>query len=160
MSGRLTVTGQPAAALFSTAFGALMCVAAAVDGDRPGLTATALAVAAVVVGIRFRVAAIFAVLFAMTAIVLSEPPTLFAALSGLAAAAYLVLRHGAGDAAGVVTTTWPTVFGMVGFTLVGVVATTAPLSAPWLPLVAPPAVVLVFVLAIAPYISVHGKAHR
>ncbi len=149
----MRLTAQPAPRVFSTAFGFLMCVAAAVDGDRLGLMAAALAAAAVSIGVLSRHAATLAVVLAGSAIVLSEPPILFAALSGLSAAAYLVLRHAADDSAGVVTTTWPTVVGMVGFTLAGVVATAVPLRAPWLPLLAPPAVVILFALAIAPFLG-------
>lgn len=153
----MKLTAQPAPLVFSTAFGALMCVAAAVDGDRLGLLAAALCGIAVSAGILYRHAATFAVICAASAIVLSQPPTLFAAVSGLAGTAYLVLRHAADDAAAVVTTTWPTVVGMVGFSVTGVVATTVPLRALWLPLLAPPVVVVLFALAITPFVG--GSRH-
>lgn len=87
------------------------------------------------------------VLLVVAVIVLSNPPALYAALSGLCAAAYLVLRHAA--LLGVITTTRPTVLSMVGFTLVGAVATAVP-TLPWLPLVAPAAAVAIFVVAAVP----------
>ena len=142
---------QPAPLVFSTVFGILMAAACAVHADRPGLVAAALAVAAVLVGLRFRAAATVAVLLIVAAVALSEPPALFAALSGLSATAYLLLRHAV--EAGVVTTTWPTVIGAIGFTVLGGVATSVPLHVPWLPVLAPPAAVAVFALAMLPFLG-------
>jgi hypothetical protein len=106
----------------------------------------------VLAGLRYRTAATLSVLLVITAIVLSSPPPLFAALSGFSAAAYLVLRHAAGSGGGLVTTTRPTVVGMVGLTLVGITATAVPFQLPWLPLLAPPAVVVIFVLVTLPFL--------
>ncbi len=136
---------QPAPLAFSTAFGLLMVAAAAINADRAAVVTAAVAVGAVLVGLRYRSAATLSVLLVVAVIVLSDPLGLYAALSGLSAAAYLVLRHAA--SLGVVTTTVPTVLGMVGFTLVGVVATAVPATLPWLPLVAPVAAVAIFVVA-------------
>ena len=144
----MTSSMQPAPLAFSTGFGLLMVAAAAIDTDRVGVVAVALAVGALLVGIRYRSAATLSVLVVVVAIVVSDPPALYAALAGLSAAAYLVLRHAA--SLGVVTTTRPTVIGMVGFTLVGIVATGVPVSLPWLPLVAPVAAVAIFVVAMLP----------
>ena len=44
----------------------------------------------------FRPAATLAVLLSVATIVLSDPPLVFVALSGLCAAAYLVCRHAVG----------------------------------------------------------------
>jgi hypothetical protein len=41
---------------------------------------------------------------------------------------------------------------MVIFTLIGIGATSVPLHLPWLPLVAPPAVVVMFLLAAWPFL--------
>src|SRR6202047_3979811 len=97
---------QPAPLAFSTAFGLLMVTAAAVHTNRAGVVAIGVAVVALLAGLRYRGAATFSVLSVVAAIVLSVPPPLFAALSGLSAAAYLVSRHAAG--AGVVATRPPT----------------------------------------------------
>ncbi|MBV8348301.1 MAG: hypothetical protein JOZ49_12425 [Mycolicibacterium sp.] len=142
---------QPAPRAFSTVFGILMAAAAAVHADRAGLIAVALAALAVLVGLRFRAAATAAVLLTVSAIVLAEPPAVFAALSGLSAAAYLVIRHAV--EAGVVTTTWPTVIGAIGFTALGALATTAPLHLPWLPVLAAPAAVAIFALVTRPFLE-------
>jgi len=146
----MTSSIQPAPRAFSTAFGLLMVTAAAIDTDRAGAVAIGVAVVALLVGLRYRAAATLSVLSVIAAIVLSVPPPLFAALSGLSAAAYLVIRHAAD--AGVVTTTRPTVIAMVTFTVIGIGATAVPLHLPWLPLVAPPAVVLIFLLAAWPFL--------
>lgn len=146
----MTSSIQPAPLAFSTAFGLLMVTAAAINTDRAGVVAIGVAVVALLVGLRYRAGATLSVLSVIAAIVLSVPPPLFAALSGLSAAAYLVIRHAA--EAGVVTTTRPTVIAMVTFTVIGIGATSVPLHVPWLPLVAPPAVVLMFLLAAWPFL--------
>lgn len=147
---------QPAAPVFSTAFGLLMVAAAAVGAGKPAIVMAGLALAAMLVGLRYRSAATLSVLLVIVVVVMSNPPGLYPALSGLSAAAYLVLRHAA--SLGVVTTTRPTVLGMVGFTLVGVVATLLPPALPWLPLAAPAAAVALFVVAALPFLrGAHGR---
>jgi hypothetical protein len=136
---------------FSTAFGLVMVAAAMVQAHGMALVAAGLAMIAVVVGIQFRSAATLAVLLTVSAIVLSDAPPVFAALSGLCAAAYLTLRHAAGRPAGVVAPTWPTVIGAVGFTVAGLVATWVPLRLPWLPLLAPLAILGIYLLATRPF---------
>jgi hypothetical protein len=142
---------QPATRAFSVAFGLLMAAAAEVQAHGIAFVAGSLAMIAVLAGLRFRPAATLAVLLAMTAIVLSDPSPVFAALSGLSAAAYLVLRHG--EPAGVVTATRPTMIAAVGFTFAGVVATSFAPQLPWLPLLAPLAVFGIYVLAARPFVG-------
>lgn len=135
----------------STACGLSMAAAAAVGSQPPGLVALTLAVAAVLVGTVFRPAATLAVLFTVTAIVVSEPSAMLVALSGLSAAAYLVLRYAVDSPAAVVTGGGPTVIAAMGFTFVGLVAASFPLQLPWLPLSAPPAVLAIYVVASRPF---------
>jgi hypothetical protein len=66
------------------------------------------------------------------------------ATSGLCAAAYLVLRHTA-------TVTSPTVLGVVGFTAAGLAAASLPFQLPWVPLLAPLAVLVLYVLVTRPF---------
>lgn len=141
---------QPAPLAFSTAFGLLMVTAAAIHTDLAGGIAIGVAVVALLVGLRYPAAATLSVLSVIAAIAVSVPPPLLAALSGLSAAGYLVIRHAA--EARVVTTTRPTVIAMVTFTFIGIGATAVPLRLPWLPLVAPPAVVVIFLLAAWPFL--------
>ena len=108
---------------------------------------------AVGVGIVFRPAATLAVLLSVAAIAVANPSYVLVALSGLCAAAYLVCRHAVGAPAGVVTGSWPTIIGAVGFTFAGLVATSFPLQLPWLPLVAPLAVLAIYVLATRPFMG-------
>lgn len=150
------MSNQPAPLVFSTIFGVLMLAAAAIGADKAAAMVAGLALAAMLIGLRYLAAATLSVLLVVVVIVMSDPPGLYAALSGLSAAAYLVLRHGA--SLGVVTTTRPTVVGMVGFTFVGVVATALPPSLPWLPLVAPAGAVALFVVAALPFLrGAHGR---
>jgi hypothetical protein len=149
----MTLATQPAPRTFSTAFGLLMVATAVVQADRLAFVAAALAVVAVLAGLQFRPAATLAVLLTVAAIMLADPPPVVAALSGLCAAAYLVMRHAVGPAGRVVTTTAPTMIAAAGFTFAGIVATVFPLRLPWLPLLAPVAVVAIFVLAIRPFLA-------
>jgi hypothetical protein len=128
----------------SAGFGVLMVAASAVDARGPHLVAAAAAGVAVLAGLYVRAAATAAVLAVVCAIALSEPQPMLAALSGLSASVYLVLRYA--------TMTGPTVIGLVGFTAVGVVATTAETAGlSWLPLLAPVAAVVLFLLLMGPY---------
>jgi hypothetical protein len=78
---------------------------------------------------------------------------MFAALSGLSAASYLVLRHAVGAPAGFVTATAPTMIAAVVFSFAGVAATTFSLQLPWLPLLAPLAVFGIYALATRPFLG-------
>lgn len=138
----------------SAVFGVLMATAPTLGshGITPVTAVIALlAVLVVLAGLFLRPAATLAVLLAGAVIVLSDPPPILAALSGLCAGLYLVLRH-----AGAVTT--PTAVGIAGFGFAGLVATAFPLSMPWVPLLAPLAVVGVYVLAIRPFLGGRRRA--
>jgi hypothetical protein len=150
----MTLTSQPAPRAFSIGFGLLMAAAAEVQAHGFAFAAAALAVIAVLAGLQFRSAATLAVLLTISAIVLSDPSPMFAALSGLCAAAYLVLRHAVGPPAGVVTVTQPTMIAAVGFTVAGIVATSFTPHLPWLPLLAPLAVFGIYALAARPFLGV------
>jgi hypothetical protein len=113
-------------------------------------------VAAVTIAVLFRPVATLAVLLTLVAIALSGPPATVAAVSGLSAAAYLVLRHAASNGAGLDSVSVATMVSAVGFTLVGLVATAFPLRLPWLPLLAPLAVFAVYLLATRPYLRDEG----
>ncbi|PXX13027.1 hypothetical protein [Mycolicibacterium moriokaense] len=128
----------------STAFGLVMVASAAVQADRPGVIAAVAATAAVLAGSVFRPAATIAVLLTVSVIVLADVPPLLTATSGLCAAAYLVLRHTA-------AVTAPTVVGAVGFTAAGLAAAALPIQLPWVPLAAPLAVLLLYVLVTRPF---------
>lgn len=107
---------------------------------------------AVGVGIVFRPAATLAVLLAVTTVVVSNPPLVFVALSGLCATAYLVSRHAVGTHAPALMSS-ATLVGAFGFTFAGLVATSFPLQLPWLPLAAPLAALAIYVLAARPFLS-------
>lgn len=133
----------------ATALGLLMAATTELHAHGFAFVAATLAAIAVLAGIWYRAAATTAVLLAAAALVASEAPTVIAALCGLCATGYLVLRHARGAAAD--TLTGPTVAGAAGFTLAGVIATSFPLQVPWLPLVAPLAVFVIFALATRPF---------
>ncbi len=128
----------------STAFGLVMVASAAVQADGPGLVAAVVAAAAVLAGSVFRPAATVAVLLTVAVIVLADAPPVLTATSGLCAAAYLVLRHTA-------AVTSPTVLGAVGFTAAGLAAASLPFQLPWVPLLAPLAVLVLYVLVTRPF---------
>ena len=136
---------------FSAAFGLLMVVTAGGTGGPVVLAALGLAVVAVAVSLIDRRAATAAVLVSIVALALSEPAPLFAAVSGLSAATYLVTRHAIGSAA--VTLTVPTVAGMLGFTAVGLAATAVALPVNWIPLLAPALMAAVLVVVAFPLLA-------
>lgn len=117
----------------------------AIDAHGPALMVELLAVAGVAAATVFRPAATLAVLLVVVAIVISGPPGPAAALSGLCAAAYLVLRHDA--------VSWPTVIAALGFSCAGVVAASFPLRLPWWPLLAPLLVFASYLLVTRPFFS-------
>jgi len=135
---------SPVTRAVSTAFGLVMVASAAVQADGPGLVAAVVAAAAVLVGSVFRPAATIAVLATVAVIVLADAAPVLTATSGLCAAGYLVLRHTA-------AVTSPTMLGAVGFTAVGLAAASLPIQLPWVPLLAPLAVLVLYVLVTRPF---------
>ena len=121
--------------VFGPAFGMLMVVTAAATAGPMVLAVLGLALVAVAVGVFDRRAATAAVLLSIAGLALSDPPAVFAAVSGMSAAAYLLTRHAVGSAA--VTLTVPTVAGLVGFTVAGLAATAVAVPVSWIPLLAP-----------------------
>jgi hypothetical protein len=122
----------------------VMVAAAAVQADRQALVVAVVAAAAVVVGNVFRPAATIAVLLTVAVLVLADAPPVLTATSGLCAAVYLVLRH-------TTSVTSPTVVGAVGFTTAGLAAASLPFELPWVPLLAPLAVLVLYVLITRPF---------
>ncbi|TPG35210.1 hypothetical protein [Mycolicibacterium hodleri] len=136
----------------SFAFGLLMVAAATVQSDGSALAVSAAAFVAVVLGIASRMAATFAVVAAAVALALSSPSPVVAMIAGLAATAYLVLRHARGGDAAMALTA-PTVLGALGLSVVAVLGAAVPAVLPWVPLVAPLAVVVIYLAVIAPFVS-------
>jgi hypothetical protein len=143
------MTAAAQARALSAAFGLVMVAAAVVQADTTALVAAGVAAAAVLLGTGFRPAASLAVLITAAVIVIADAPPMLAALSGLSAAGYLVLRH-------TVAATAPTMVGAVGFTAAGLAAASLPVQLPWLPVLAPLAVVVTYVLVIRPFWSERG----
>jgi len=144
--------GQLAARILSTACGLLMVAAVGIGSHGPALIAATAAVVAVVAGILSRPVATLAVLLTVGVVAVSDPAATLAAVSGLSAAVYLVLRHAAGGGTGLDSVSGATVVGAVGFAFAGLVATAFPLQLPWLPLLAPLAVYTVYLLATRPFL--------
>ncbi|KDE97356.1 hypothetical protein Y900_026995 [Mycolicibacterium aromaticivorans JS19b1 = JCM 16368] len=129
--------------LAAAAFAVAMTAATAVGADTRGLAAAAVALIAILAGLYVRAAATVAVLAAMAAIVVTESHPMLAATSGVCAAAYLVLSYA--------TLTRVTAIGIAGFAAAGALATALPVDLPWLPLLAPVAVVAVVGLVLSPF---------
>ena len=144
--------GQLTARILATACGLVMVATVGIGSHGPALVAATAAVVAVVAGTLFRPVATLAVLLTVAVIALSNPAATLVAVSGLAAAVYLVLRHAAGGGVGLDGVSGATVVGAVGFAFAGVVATAFPLQLPWLPLLAPLAVFAVYLLATRPFL--------
>lgn len=129
--------------LLSTGFGLVMLAAAALGSDTVALAVCAAGVLFVLLGNVFRPGATISVVCAGAALLLGGPAPMLAAVSGLSAAAYLVLRHGVASA--------PTVIGAAGFTVVGLAAAAVPVQWPWAPLAAPVVVLALVVVASRPF---------
>lgn len=132
-------------ALLPTVFGVVMVAAVAYRADGAALLAAVTALAAVGVSVWWRPAATVAVLCTVLAATLDATAPMATAVAGLAAAAYLVLRHGDGRA------TPPTTVGAVGFALAAAATVVFPVDVAWLPLAAPLALLAVYVLALRPF---------
>lgn len=128
----------------SIGFGFAMAAMAAVQAHGPALGAATLAAVTVLIGLRFRTAATVAVLLAAAALALSDAAPVLAATSGLCAAGYLVLRHS-------VRVAQPTLVAAVGFAFAGLAATAFAPQLPWLPVLAPVAVIGIYMLAVRPF---------
>jgi hypothetical protein len=133
------------------AFGLLMVAAGTVQSEGPALVAASAALFAVVVGLMSSVAATLAVLITAVALALSGPSPALAAVAGVAATVYLALRHAEGHAPTFLSK--PTLLGALGLSAVAVLASTVPLTLPWVPLVAPLAVVAIYVVVVAPFVD-------
>ena len=142
--------------LLSLAFGLLMVAAATLASGGPALVLAAVAVTALLAGLVIRLAATVAVVAVVGALALSEPSPVVAAIAGLSATAYLVVRHADGtDAASALTV--PTVLAALGLSAVTVLGATVPLALPWVPLVAPLAVVAAYVIVLDRYAGNPGR---
>ncbi len=133
----------------ATTFGLLMVAATEVQTSGPALIGSVLAAAAVLVGIGWRPAAMLAVAISIVLIALTDPAPAFAALSGLSATCYLVLRHSGASATQTITA--PTAIAALAFAVAGLAATTIPVELPWIPLFAPVAVIVIYVIVVQPF---------
>ncbi len=138
--------------LLSTACGLLMVAAAGVGAHGTARVVAASALLAVTVAVLVRPVATIAVLLTVVMITLTGPAAIAAAVAGLSAAVYLVLRHGAASGIGLDSVSVPTLAFALGFTFAGLVATAFPLQLPWLPLLAPLAVLASYLLATRPFL--------
>jgi hypothetical protein len=143
---------QLLAHLLSTACGLLMVAAVGVGTHGPARAAAVSALVAVTAALVFRPVATLAVLLTMAVIAWTSPTASVAAVAGLSAAVYLVLRHGAASGIGLDSVSVATLVAALGFTLAGLVATAFPLQLPWLPLLAPLAVFAIYLLATRPFL--------
>lgn len=130
------------ARVLATAFGLLMVASVALQADAPALAAAVVATAAVLGAVRIAALATVAVLAAGAALALSDAGAILAALAGLSATCFLAVRLGGRGM------TPPTLVAVFGASALGLLATTLPVEVPWLPLVAPVAVLGAFALAV------------
>src|SRR5258705_3682535 len=111
--------GRTAGGGWRRGFGLGMVGAPAIAADGPSLWVAAVAAVLVALGFRFPAAATLAVVLSVLVIALTDPPPMAAALAGVAATAYLVLRHVRNvDSALAV----PTVIGALSFSAIGLAA--------------------------------------
>lgn len=138
-------------AAFAPAFGLLMVVTAGATGGPVVLAVLGLALVAVAVSLFDPRAAMAAVLLSILALALSDPAPVFAAVSGMSAAAYLLTRYAA--VSGAVTLTVPAVAGLIGFTVGGLAATAVAVPVDWIPLLAPAIIAAVLIVVAVPLLA-------
>lgn len=143
---------RSAAQLLSTACGLLMVAAVGVGTQGLARDVAVAALVAVAAAIVLRPIATLAVLLTVLVITLSGPAAVGAAVAGLSAAVYLMLRHAAASGAGLESVSFASLAFALAFTLAGLVATAFPLQLPWLPLLAPLAVFAIYLLATWPFL--------
>jgi hypothetical protein len=142
------LSAAPTSRVVSVAFGIVMVLTAGLEGGPVVLAVLAAALAAVVAGLFDRRAAVLAVLLAIVALAIGGPTPVFAAVSGLSAAAYLLT--GFAEDSGANTLTVPTVVGLIGFTLAGLAATAITTKVTWVPLLAPVVMTAVLIVVAIP----------
>ncbi|TDO12252.1 hypothetical protein EV580_3978 [Mycobacterium sp. BK086] len=143
--------------VLATAFGLAMVAVVGIHTSGTPLVLTVLAIGAVGVGIRLRHAAASAVLLAAGAVLFSDAPPLTAGVAGLCGAYYLILRHGDdGPTAPLASST----IAALGCAVAGVSVAALPLEVPWLPIVAPPALFVVYVMATRPFTAIANTTQR
>lgn len=130
--------------VLSTAFGLVMVAIAAVQASDVALVVCGVSTIAVLAANIFRACATVAVAVVGVAVLLGDVPPMLAALCGLTATGYLVLRH-------TTTVGAATVVGALGFTAIVLAAVVVPLRLPWVPLLVPVVVLAVVVLATRPF---------
>jgi hypothetical protein len=133
----------------SPAFGVAMVAATEPQTHWLALWAAGLAIAAVLIGVRFRCAATLAVLLTALTLAVSSPSPMLAVMSGVCAAAYLVIRHVSAPNSPAPTSA--TAVTALSFGLAGAVITVFPLYMGWLPLIAPFGLLAAFAIATRPY---------
>jgi hypothetical protein len=133
----------------SLAFGLLMVAAGTVQSGGVALAVSVVALAAVLLGLVVRMAATVAVMATGVTLALSGPSPVVAAIAGLSATVYLLLRHARrADAL-----TMPTMLGALGLSGIAILGAVIPLTLPWVPLVAPLAAVAAYVVVVDRYVG-------
>ncbi|MGD9621660.1 MAG: hypothetical protein AB7G47_15635 [Mycolicibacterium sp.] len=130
--------------LLPSAFGVLMVGAAAHRADPPALVVAVAALIAVLMAGWVRTAATLAVVLTLGTVVFADPAPMYTVLAGLAATGFLTLVHSAGRAAAT------TMLAAAGFAALATVMVVIPLHVPWLPMLAPLAVLAGYLLALSP----------
>lgn len=139
--------------LLSTACGLLMVAAAGIGTHGPARIIALAAVLVVAAAVVLRPLATVAVLLTVLVIATTSPTGVVAAVAGLSAAVYLMLRHAAASGVGLDSVSGASLVAALGFTFAGLVATAFPLQLPWLPLLAPLAVFAIYLLATRPFLG-------
>ncbi|KAA0021992.1 hypothetical protein [Antrihabitans cavernicola] len=132
---------------YRTAAGLLMVAAALPAAPTSALPAAAAGCILVMVSLRYRIAAVPAVFATIATLVIGYPPPPLAALSGLAAAIYLLTLTG------LTTLTRPTLICSLACTAAALAMASIPITIAWLPVVAPIVAVLIFAGLARPFQS-------
>ncbi len=144
---------RPAAIPATAAAGLLMVASTFPGASVLALLAAGAAALLVLVSLLLRSVAPAAVIAAVVALAVGSPLAASAVLAGLAATAFLLLSALIEAPAEVVIVTRQTLTGAVVFAAIGLAATALPFELRWAPVVAPVLVVVIFAIALTPYIA-------
>ncbi|MEU9807704.1 hypothetical protein [Mycobacterium sp. NPDC050853] len=143
-------------AIVAAALGLLMVTAAVGGITKYAVPVSVCATVLVLAGLRFRIAAILAVLSAIGALALGNTPAVLATLSGLAAATYLLTAYPLHLPSAVIAVRNEVIIPALLFACAALLATALPVQGQsWLPFIVPVTVVLIYVVAVWPFTRIY-----
>jgi hypothetical protein len=143
-------------AMVASALGLLMVTASVGGITKYAVPVAVCATVLVLAGLRFRIAAMLAVLAVIGVLALGNTPAVLATLSGLAAATYLLTAYPLHLPSDVVAVRYEVIIPALLFACAALLATALPVQGKsWLSFIVPVSVVLIYVVAVWPLTRIY-----